>query len=116
MIEAVSQYPSMIAGTNRYCTELMREAKGKLIGKTGADGIYSIGVLEPNIGITIKIDDGKMGPQYNVAQAIIENLGILSKESCNELQKYKEQENKNFGGLQTGVTCVCSELNTKINL
>jgi L-asparaginase II len=106
MVDAIVNYPEMIAGEKRYCTDLMRQSNGKLIGKTGADGVYSIGIREMNLGICIKVDDGKMGPQYNIAQAVIEQLHVLSNEANSSLRNYVEQENKNFGGLVTGETSV----------
>lgn len=116
MVNAIIKYPEMIAGKKRYCSDLMRFSEGKLIGKTGADGIYSIGIRNLNYGICIKVDDGKMGPQYNVAQAIIEQLGILSDTCNNELKQYIVQENKNFGGLVTGETKVSHNVELKLNL
>lgn len=109
MVDAIVHYPEMIAGEKRYCTDLMRQSEGKLIGKTGADGVYSIGIRDLNLGVCIKVDDGKMGPQYNIAQAVIEQLGILNDEANVCLRHYVRQENKNFGGLCTGETLV-SEL------
>ncbi len=106
MTDAITAYPQMIAGKKRYCSDLMEEANGKLIGKTGADGIYSLGLIEKQMGICIKVDDGKMGPQYNVAQSILEQLNIFSPEQTEKLREYVHQENKNFGGLVTGETTV----------
>ncbi len=110
MVDAITKYPVMIAGHKRYCSDLMRLSEGKLIGKTGADGVYSIGIRGRNLGICIKVDDGKMGPQYNIAQSIIEQLGILSDASNQELRQYVRQENKNFGGLVTGETKVSTNV------
>jgi L-asparaginase II len=114
MVDAIVHYPEMIAGEKRYCTDLMRQSEGKLIGKTGADGVYSIGIRGLNLGICIKVDDGKMGPQYNIAQAVIEQLGILSQEANQSLRHYVVQENKNFGGLCTGETLVSTNVNVKL--
>lgn len=113
MVNSIVEYPEMIAGSKRYCTDLMKHSKGNLIGKTGADGIYSIGVKEPNLGICIKIDDGKMGPQYNVAQAVLEQLGLLDADSIQALHCYLEFENKNFGGICTGETKMCDDFSVK---
>jgi len=100
----------MIAGEKRYCTDLMRQSKGKLIGKTGADGVYSIGINDLSLGICIKVDDGKMGPQYNIAQAVIEQLHVLSDDANSSLRNYVEQENKNFGGMLTGETLLSANV------
>jgi len=104
--EAVTTYPEMVAGTKRYCTDLMRVAKGKVIGKTGADGVYSMAIPQKGLGICIKIDDGRMGPQYNVAQQVLDNLDVLSNEEKQDLQGYLVNENKNFAGNVTGQTQV----------
>ncbi|MCC6818966.1 MAG: hypothetical protein IT245_08755, partial [Bacteroidia bacterium] len=59
-----------------------------------------------------------MGPQYNIAQSVIEQLGLLTEQANDELRHYVHQENKNFGGLVTGETSVSSQvilnLNTKL--
>lgn len=113
MVDAIVHYPDMIAGSKRYCTDLMRESKGQLIGKTGADGVYSLGIKDPAYGISIKVDDGKMGPQYNIAQAIVEQLGLLDAESNKKLRHYLHHENVNFGGLVTGDTNVSETVNLR---
>ncbi len=114
MVDAITTYPEMIAGKRRYCSDLMQEAEGKLIGKTGADGIYSIGLTEQQLGICIKVDDGKMGPQYNVAQAVIEQLGLLSAEQNTRLHHYVVNETRNFGGLLTGETRASVNVDVKL--
>jgi L-asparaginase II len=102
--EAIATYPEMVAGTKRYCTDLMAVTRGKVLGKTGADGVYSIGIPSKGYGICIKIDDGKMGPQYNVAQQVLEQLGLLSEEEKLALHPYLINQNRNFAGNVTGET------------
>ena len=110
IVHAVTQYPELIGGTKRYCSDLMRVTKGRIVGKTGADGVYCLSILEKNWGIAIKVDDGKMGPQYNIAQAVIEQLHVLSDDANSLLRNYVEQENKNFGGMLTGETLVSANV------
>ncbi len=98
IVEAVTTYPELVAGTQRYCTDLMKVTKGRIIGKTGADGIYCLSIPEKNWGIAIKIDDGKMGPQYQVAQELLLNLNLISQEEYQQLNPYNECEIKNFAG------------------
>jgi L-asparaginase II len=106
IVDAVTQFPEMVAGSQRYCTDLMRVTQGKIVGKTGADGVYCIGIPEKKWGIAIKIDDGKMGPQYQVAQELLKHLELLSPDEINELEKYREFEMKNFAGNITGKSLV----------
>ncbi len=106
IVTAVTEFPEMVAGTQRYCTDLMRITRGRIVGKTGADGVYCIGIPEKKWGIAIKIDDGKMGPQYQVAQELLKKLDLISQEEIAELEKYREFEMKNFAGNITGKSIV----------
>ncbi len=98
VVEAVTQFPELVAGSQRYCTDLMKVTKGRIIGKTGADGIYCLAIPEKKWGIAIKIDDGKMGPQYQVAQELLHNLKLITNEEYAQLNPYNECDIKNFAG------------------
>ncbi len=98
IIAAVAEYPEMIAGTKRYCTDLMKVTNGRIIGKTGADGVYCLAIPEKKWGISIKVDDGKMGPQYQIAQSVLLELGLLSEEEATMLNPYYEFDISNFAG------------------
>ena len=102
IVNAVTQYPQLVAGSKRYCTDLMHVTNGRIVGKTGADGIYCLSVPHKNWGIAIKIDDGKMGPQYQVAQEILLKLNLLSTEEAKQLESHWHCENKNFAGNHVG--------------
>jgi L-asparaginase II len=117
VIEAISKYPFMVAGSKRYCTDMMQIYAPKIIGKTGAEGIFSLGLTEQKIGVCIKIDDGKMLPQYNVAQAFIEASKLFSDENLQPLHYYKQEELYNFNKFVTGEIKVREGLfeNLKIN-
>jgi len=46
IVAAMIEYPEMIGGTtDRLDTEMMRAAKGRVISKIGAEGVYTVGVL-----------------------------------------------------------------------
>ncbi len=98
VLESVAEFPEMVAGTKRYCTDLMAVTKGRIIGKTGADGVYCLSIPDKKWGISIKVDDGKMGPQYQIAQALLQHLGLLTPEEIERLDPYKEFDLPNFAG------------------
>lgn len=112
IIDAISKYPFMVAGTGRYCTDMMTITAPQIIGKTGAEGIFCMSFTEQQLGVCIKIDDGKMLPQYNVAQALIEASGLFTKEQLLPLHQFAEDELKNFNNLVTGEIRVKQELFT----
>jgi L-asparaginase II len=110
LIQSISEYPFMVAGSMRYCTDMMEICAPGIIGKTGAEGVFCMGFPKQKLGVCIKIDDGKMLPQYNVAQALIEASGLFTKEEMKPLHKYAEDELKNFNNLVTGTISVNQKL------
>jgi L-asparaginase II len=110
IIRAMTKYPYLVAGTKRYCTEMMHLCGDRVFGKTGADGVYSLGFIKEKIGCTIKIDDGLMGPQYAVAQEIIEKTGIFPEDKIAPLYNYIEAPITNWNKYTTGVQSVNQKL------
>lgn len=102
IIEAVTQYPYMVAGRGRYCTDMMQVCAPRIIGKTGAEGVFCLGLPGEKIGVAIKIDDGKQHAQYHVAQRFIEATGMFTPEQLAPLNNYARQEIKNFNKFTTG--------------
>jgi len=102
LIAAARKYPFLIAGSGRYCTDLIKECESELIGKTGAEGIYSLCFHQETIGACIKIDDGKMLPQYNVAQKLVEQSGLFKAQQLAPLHPYLSNAIRNFNKWETG--------------
>lgn len=113
VVTAVRTFPLMIAGTGRYCTDLIQACAGQLIGKTGAEGIYSLAFHQEIYGACIKIDDGKMLPQYNVAQKLVERSGLFSDEILSPLHHYVEEPLRNFNDWATGTIRVSDSIFTE---
>ena len=116
VVEAISKFPFMVAGSKRYCTDMMQICAPKIIGKTGAEGIFCLGLTEEKVGVCIKIDDGKMLPQYNVAEAFIEATTIFTKEKLQPLHHYSEEELYNFNKFVTGEIKVREGLFKDLNI
>lgn len=102
VLEAVSKHPLMVAGTKRYCTEMMQITAPQIVGKTGAEGIFCLALPQKKMGVCIKIDDGKMSPQYAVAQAFVEATGLFSKEQMQPLHHYMQEPVLNWNKFVTG--------------
>jgi len=56
--QAMVSEPVMVAGSDRFCTHVLRAAAGEIIVKTGAEGVFAAAVPGKRIGIALKIDDG----------------------------------------------------------
>jgi L-asparaginase II len=110
IVDAISTYPFMVAGSKRYCSDMMKVCGSRIIGKTGAEGLFCMSLLQEQIGVCIKIDDGKMLPQYNLAQALVEATGIFNEEILQPLNNYKRAELNNYNKFVTGEIKVRSNL------
>ncbi len=58
LLNACMSEPFYMAGTKRFCTELMTLAQGRLFAKTGAEGVFCGAAPELGLGIALKCDDG----------------------------------------------------------
>jgi L-asparaginase II len=102
IFKAMNQHPEMIAGTNGFCSELIANTNGKLIGKIGAEGIYCVGLKNEGIGIALKIEDGNMQRIPPVVIKLLEELHVLTKQELNSLRKYSPISNLNDLGNKVG--------------
>lgn len=55
---ACAAHPWHVAGTGRFCTELMRAFGARVFVKTGAEGVFCAALPEQGLGIALKCDDG----------------------------------------------------------
>jgi L-asparaginase II len=78
IVAAMTGHPFAVAGTGRLCTELMRVADGRLVAKTGAEGVYAVGVLSEGLGVALKVEDGAKRASEPALLAVLGELGLLS--------------------------------------
>lgn len=55
---ACAAEPYYVAGTGRFCTEIMQHFGARVLIKTGAEGVYCGALPNQGLGIAIKCDDG----------------------------------------------------------
>lgn len=58
LFDACMGNPSLVAGSGRFCTQVMADFSGRVFVKTGAEGAYCGAIPELGLGIAIKCDDG----------------------------------------------------------
>jgi L-asparaginase II len=58
VLGAMRAHPFMVAGTGRLCSALIGETGGRVVAKTGAEGVYCATVPEAGLGIALKVEDG----------------------------------------------------------
>lgn len=82
-------HPEMISGTEGFCTDLIKTASGKLIGKVGAEGIYCVGIKDKGLGIAVKVRDGAMGVLPPIVIKILKKIKVLDSEELKNLEAYE---------------------------
>jgi L-asparaginase II len=105
IVSAMTTYPEIIGGTReRLDTEMMRAAKGRLISKVGAEGVYTVGVLPcddwpKGFGLALKIEDGDdHRARPTVVIESLRQLGVLADESLEAVSRYAFFPVKNHRG------------------
>lgn len=76
LYDAVVSEPMMVAGTGRYCSEVMAELKDRAFLKVGAEGVYIAAIPELNAGIALKMDTGSAPAAETALSAILGRLGL----------------------------------------
>lgn len=73
---AMVKQPFYVAGTGRFCTQLMTALGDKVAAKTGAEGVYMAALPEKGLGICLKIHDGASRAAQIALAIVLERLGI----------------------------------------
>jgi len=105
IISAMIDHPELIGGTtDRLDTEMMRAAKGRLISKVGAEGVYTVGVLPcddwpTGLGLALKIEDGDdHRARPTVVIEALRQLGVLKGEAVDAVARFARFPVKNRRG------------------
>ncbi|MDQ0417963.1 L-asparaginase II [Croceifilum oryzae] len=92
---AMTTFPEMVAGSNEFCTELMKVGEGRWIAKGGAEAVYCIGDRETGLGIAIKVEDGALRAVHAVAVEVLKQLDLLREDQLQELMGFYKPTLKN---------------------
>ncbi|MCH7680674.1 asparaginase [candidate division KSB1 bacterium] len=99
----MSANPEMIAGSDRFDTDLMEALAGRAVSKVGAEGVRCLGIRgSAPIGIAIKIDDGSGRASAAVMLEVLAQLDLISQAELDKLSKYRKPVFKNHAGIETG--------------
>ncbi len=74
LYDACVEEPFMVAGTGRFCTDVMRLFAGRVFVKTGAEGVYTAAFRDSGIGVALKCDDGAVRASEIAMAAVIDAL------------------------------------------
>jgi L-asparaginase II len=107
---ACTQNPWYVAGTGRFCTEIMKLLGARAFVKTGAEGVYCGALPEQGLGIAIKCDDGAGRAAEAVMAAIIARFLPLEAEERASLTRFVNPTLRNWNGIEVGALKVTDAL------
>ncbi|MGH9900711.1 MAG: asparaginase, partial [Pyrinomonadaceae bacterium] len=112
IVAAMTAHPEMVGGTvERFDTELMRAARGRLVSKVGAEGVYTAGVLPceewpRGLGLAFKVEDGEdRRARPTVVIESLRQLGVLRDGALEAVAPYASFPIHNHRGDRVGLVC-----------
>ncbi|WP_250450757.1 asparaginase [Caballeronia sp. ATUFL_M2_KS44] len=110
---AMTTYPELVSGEGRFCERLMRAFGGAVVGKTGADASYAIGVKrdEGALGIAVKVEDGNLVVMHAIVAHVLALLGIGTAQQRAAFDDFRYPAMRNTMGVETGRLDVTLTLN-----
>ena len=78
IVRAMTHHPTMVGGDGTFDTELMRLNEGRLVSKSGAEGIQCVGLVGEGMGLAIKVRDGSKRAKYAVAIQVLKQMGWIT--------------------------------------
>ena len=68
----------MISDTNKFDTEIIKASHGKVISKSGAEGIQCLCKVNEGIGLALKVEDGSKRAKHAVGLHLLKQLEWIS--------------------------------------
>jgi L-asparaginase II len=100
--QAMGRNPDYVGGTDRLCTELMRTVDGRIVVKTGAEGVYCATVPGAELGIALKVEDGAKRASEPALIAVLKALGLVSEDEVARLARFAMPVIVNTRGEEVG--------------
>ena len=109
--QAVARHPFMVAGSERFDTQVMAALGERVFCKVGAEGVFCAAFPERGLGVAIKIDDGNTARAAEVAMAAaIEAFVDLDDEEADVLRHLSDVSLRNWNGIEVGALRATTEL------
>jgi L-asparaginase II len=104
--QACAQKPWHVAGTGRFCTEIMQIFGARVFVKTGAEGVYCGALPDQGLGIAVKCDDGAGRAAQAIMAAIIARFLPMDDAERAALAPFAQPVLRNWNGFEVGAVRV----------
>lgn len=99
---AVAAHPFMVAGTDRFDTELMAALGARAFVKTGAEGVHCGALPELGLGFALKCDDGAGRAAEVATAALVRHFLRPQGEPASTLDRLARPGLHNWNGIAVG--------------
>ena len=99
---ACAAQPFFVAGTGRFCTEIMKRFGARVLVKTGAEGVFCGALPEQGLGIALKCEDGGTRAAEVTMAAMIARFLPLTGDERAGLQRFVRPVLRNWNGIEVG--------------
>jgi len=100
--QACAAAPWFVAGTGRFCTEIMQLFGQRVFVKTGAEGVYCAALPQQGLGIAVKCDDGASRAAPAIMAAVLVGFLPLAAGERAVLERFVAPVQRNWNGLEVG--------------
>jgi L-asparaginase II len=103
LYKAMTQHPDLVGGTGRLDTVLMEAAQGKLLSKTGAEGVYACLAPEKDLALVLKAEDGAARAAQAALYALLKKFDMADETVLEAIRPIAMPVLKNWRGTEVGV-------------
>ena len=83
--DAILAYPGHVSINDSFHARLVEAGNGRIIGKTGAEACYGLGLTTPALGVAIKIEDGNNRGMESILLTALDRFGSMTHRIDREL-------------------------------
>jgi L-asparaginase II len=100
--QACAKAPWFVAGTGRFCTDIMQLLGERVFVKTGAEGVYCAALPAQGLGIALKCDDGAGRAAQAIMAALIARFVPLGASERAVLERFASPVLRNWNDFEVG--------------
>jgi L-asparaginase II len=100
---AIAGHPALVAGTDRICTRIIAATGGRVLAKTGAEGVYVAWIPEEQAAVALKIADGATRAAEVTVAALLQRVLGSRHPLAGVLEQFTQQAIVSAAGAPAGM-------------
>jgi L-asparaginase II len=98
IVRAMQDNPYLVAGRERFTTQLMEHGRPQVVAKSGAEAVFCLGLPELGLGMALKVLDGGSRATYPATMEVLAQLGALHPAQLERLANWHHPAVRNVLG------------------